>query len=63
MRRRLRVTTLLVTHDLREAAQIADRVAVLRTGRIEQIDTPPTVFASPATEYVADLVRKSGAVA
>ncbi len=40
---------------------LADRIAVLRRGRIEQIGTPADVFAAPATDCVAELVRKSGA--
>jgi osmoprotectant transport system ATP-binding protein len=60
LRGRLRITSLLVTHDLREAALLADRIAVLRSGRIEQTGPPAEVFGAPATPYVAELVRKSG---
>jgi osmoprotectant transport system ATP-binding protein len=61
LRERLRITSLLVTHDLREAALLADRIVVLRHGRIEQMGPPDEVFGAPATPYVAELVRKSGA--
>lgn len=61
LRKRLRITTLLVTHDLREAVLLADRIAVMRHGRLEQAGTPAEVFTTPATPYVADLIRKSGA--
>jgi osmoprotectant transport system ATP-binding protein len=60
-RQRLRITTLLVTHDVREAILLADRIAVLRRGHLEQVGTPKDVFSLPATPYVAELIRKSGA--
>lgn len=61
LRKRLPITTLLVTHDLREAVLLADRIAVMRHGRLEQIGTPAEVFSKPATPYVADLILRSGA--
>jgi osmoprotectant transport system ATP-binding protein len=60
VRRRRPVTSVLVTHDLFEARRLADRIAVLRAGRIEQIGTPREVIDAPATEYVARLVEKAG---
>ncbi|HEX2080174.1 MAG TPA: hypothetical protein VHG08_20905 [Longimicrobium sp.] len=50
---------MLVTHDLHEAALLADRVAVLRRGRIEQVASPETLARMPETEYVAGLVARS----
>ena len=61
LRRRVPVTTVLVTHDLREAVLLADRIAVLRQGRLEQVGTPAEIFDAAATDYVAELTRKSGA--
>ncbi len=52
----LEKTIVLVTHDLTEAFQLGDRVAVLRAGQIEQIATPTELRARPATEYVARLL-------
>jgi putative spermidine/putrescine transport system ATP-binding protein len=49
-------TTLFVTHDQEEALAVADRVGVMRQGRLEQIGAPDEVYARPATPFVADFV-------
>src|SRR5512140_1000121 len=49
-------TTLFVTHDQEEALAIADRVGVMREGRIEQLGTPTDVYSRPATSFVAEFV-------
>ncbi len=46
------VTTVLVTHDQAEALDVADRIAVLNGGRIEQVGTPTEVYDSPANAFV-----------
>lgn len=61
LRRQLKVTTLLVTHDLAEAARLADEVVVMRRGRIEQRGAMSQLVSAPATEYVARLVRQARA--
>ncbi|HEX9935775.1 MAG TPA: ATP-binding cassette domain-containing protein [Longimicrobium sp.] len=63
LRRRLAITALFVTHDLHEAALLADRIAVLRDGRIEQVASPAELMAAPATEYVRDLLARARMVA
>jgi osmoprotectant transport system ATP-binding protein len=56
LQRRLHKTTLFVTHDVDEAIRLADRIVVMRAGRVEQAGTPLDVLARPATEFVAQLV-------
>lgn len=50
------LTTVHVTHDRKEAIAIADRIAVLRDGRLEQFDTPDVVVNHPATAWVASFM-------
>jgi ABC-type Fe3+/spermidine/putrescine transport system ATPase subunit len=50
------VTFLFVTHDQEEALFLSDRIAVMREGRVEQLDAPEIVYAQPATAYVADFI-------
>jgi putative spermidine/putrescine transport system ATP-binding protein len=50
------ITTLFVTHDQEEALAIADRVGVMRDGRIEQLGTPVDIYSRPATSFVAEFV-------
>ena len=51
--RRLEATALYVTHDQAEAMTLSSRIAVIRAGRIEQIDTPTRIYEAPATTFVA----------
>ena len=55
----LGITTLFVTHDQEEALAVADRVAVMRDGNIEQIGTPEELYTSPTTAFVAAFVGLS----
>ena len=54
--RRLGTTALFVTHDQAEAMAVGDRVAVLSSGRLEQIGTPDEIYDRPATRFVASFV-------
>ena len=56
VQRELGTTFVLVTHDQDEAMIMADRIAVMRAGRIEQIDTPRAVYERPTTRFVADFL-------
>jgi len=58
----LGITTLFVTHDQEEALAVADRVAVMRAGVIEQIGTPEELYSAPATPFVANFVGLSNRV-
>jgi len=53
----LNKTILFVTHDFDEALRLADRIAIMKDGVIEQIDTPSNIVLKPATEYVAKFTR------
>ncbi len=50
------ITTLFVTHDQEEALAIADRVGVMREGRLDQLAPPTEVYSRPATAFVAEFV-------
>jgi len=52
-------TTLFVTHDQEEALAVADRVGVMRAGRLEQLASPAEVYLQPSTPFVADFVGLS----
>ena len=54
-----RLTTLYVTHNLPDALALADRIAVMRAGRFEQVETAENLLRRPATDYVADFFRAS----
>lgn len=55
-------TGILVTHDQSEALSIADRVAIMQAGRLEQVGTPMDVYLRPATRFVAGFVGRANAV-
>jgi len=52
-----RLTTLYVTHNLPDGIALADRIAVMRAGRFEQVDTAENLMRHPATSYVADFFK------
>ena len=59
VRERLGITTLLVTHDLAEAARLADTIVVMRAGRMEQSGTMRELVDEPETNYVRALVSRA----
>jgi ABC-type Fe3+/spermidine/putrescine transport system ATPase subunit len=60
--KRVGITTVLVTHEQDEAFDLGDRVAVLRSGRLEQVGTPEDLYAAPANEFVAEFVGRSSSI-
>jgi osmoprotectant transport system ATP-binding protein len=61
LRRQLKLTTLLVTHDLAEAGRLGDEVIVMRRGKIEQRGPMRSLVRQPTTDYVARLIDKARA--
>ncbi|MBQ2776494.1 MAG: ATP-binding cassette domain-containing protein, partial [Peptococcaceae bacterium] len=54
---RLSTTIVFVTHNIREALRLSDRVLIINQGRVEQIGTPEEIVQKPASEYVERLLR------
>ena len=59
LQREQRIATLLITHDQDEALSLGDRVAVMREGRIVQVDTPTALYDRPADAFVAGFVGRA----
>ena len=57
--RQTKITTIYVTHDQKEALSLADRMAVLRDGVIEQLGEPRAIYRSPASRFVADFMSET----
>jgi putative spermidine/putrescine transport system ATP-binding protein len=56
LQRKVGITTVFVTHDQEEALTIADRIAVMHAGVLQQVDTPTALYAYPRTLFVADFI-------
>lgn len=59
LQKRLKVTTLYVTHDQTEAMTLADRVVVMNEGEIQQVDTPQNLYNKPQNTFVARFIGSS----
>ena len=59
LQKKLGITFVYVTHDQEEAMTMSDRIAVMKDGVIEQIDTPAAIYQRPKTRFVADFIGES----
>jgi spermidine/putrescine ABC transporter ATP-binding subunit len=59
LQKRLGITTVFVTHDQEEALTMADRIAILNRGRIEQLGSPSEIYESPVNRFVSDFIGMS----
>lgn len=58
----LGVTTIMVTHDQEEALAMADRIVVMRSGRIQQVGGPRDIYRAPANDFVADFIGRGNLI-
>lgn len=63
LQQKLKITTLFITHDQREALSISDKIAVLKDGKCIQFGTPREIYMSPANNFVANFVGESNVFA
>jgi glycine betaine/proline transport system ATP-binding protein len=57
IQRKLNKTIIFITHDINEAFKLGDRVAIMRDGKVIQIDTPEVMITQPANDYVRDFIE------
>jgi putative spermidine/putrescine transport system ATP-binding protein len=62
LQERLGITTIIVTHDQREAMTMSDEVIVMSTARIQQVGAPLEIYRSPATAFVAEFIGTSNLI-
>ena len=55
----LKKTIVFITHDFEEATKLADRIGIMKDGRMEQLSTPEEMVLNPASEYVAEFARNA----
>ena len=58
LHQKLKLTIVFVTHDMKEASQLADRICILHQGKIVRLDTPRAIMAQPENEIVAQLFSR-----
>ena len=57
-----KITTVFVTHDMREAIKLADRICLMRDGKIVQIGSPEDLVNNPANDFVASFFKEEGEI-
>jgi putative spermidine/putrescine transport system ATP-binding protein len=62
LQQRLGITTVVVTHDQREAMTMADRIVVMKAGRIQQAAAPVEIYRRPANAFVADFIGQTNLI-
>lgn len=62
LRRDFKITTVFVTHDMREAIKLADRICLMRDGKIVQIGSPEDLVNNPANDFVASFFKEEGEI-
>jgi ABC-type Fe3+/spermidine/putrescine transport system ATPase subunit len=63
LQQQLKITAIYVTHDQEEALAISDRIAVMRSGRLEQVGAPESIYRAPATAFVAQFMGTTNLLA
>ncbi len=59
LQKMLRKTIVFITHDFEEAVKLADRIGIMKDGRMVQLDTPERIVLHPANDYVAEFARNA----
>lgn len=62
LHRDFKITTVFVTHDMREAIKLADRICLMRDGKIIQIGSPEDLVNNPANDFVASFFKEEGEI-
>lgn len=62
IQQRLEITTIVVTHDQREAMSMADKIVVMKEGQIQQADRPVSIYRNPANQFVAQFIGQSNVI-
>lgn len=62
LHRDFKITTVFVTHDMREAIKLADRICLMRDGKVVQIGSPEDLVNNPANDFVASFFKEEGEI-